>query len=175
MGQLNLLQTIFSDLWDLSTSFDLTKFHWNPSACGRDFDRNVVLKSHDFGGKILLFEDSWNHRRVTPGSLLGAPRSPSRLVDLSKLFKSPRISNHEKRRFNVTSDPLLTSFSKMSLCWLHNGQIWDFQSIILLILLGQRRLNMVRSTLRYSPKAKMSARQNHSNTGHFQHPLSWVN
>ena len=88
-----------------------------------------------FDEEILILENSWNHHRVIPGSLLGAPRSPSRLVDLSKLLKSPRISNHEKRRFNVTSNPLLTSFSKMSLCWLHNGQIWDFQSIILLILL----------------------------------------
>ena len=84
--------------------------------------------------KIKIFEDSWNHRRITQGSLLGSPRSPSRLVDLSKLLKSPRISNHEKRRFNVTSDPLLTHFPQFP-CAGCTMDRHDFQSIVLLITL----------------------------------------
>ena len=121
--------------------------------------------------EILISEDSWNHRRITPRSLLGAPRSPSRLVDLSKLLKSPRISNHEKRRFNVTSDPLLTLFSTISLCWRTMEILKHYPSHSL----SQGQPNMVQSTLLHSQMAKTRVPENHSNTGHFERPLSWVN
>ena len=174
MGQLNVPKTKGCQSKDTITSFDCAKFHWNPSACGRDFSRERITEmspfSWDFWWKIMISQDSWNHRRITPGSLLRAPRSPSRLVDLSKLLKSPRISNHEKRRFNVTSDPLLTSFSTISLCWRTMEILKHHPSHSL----SQGQPNMVQSTLLHSQMAKTRVPENHSNTDHFQRPLSWV-
>ena len=81
----------------------------------------LVPKTSSFWWEIKISGNSWNHHRIIRGSFLGAPRSSWKVFDLSDLSKILRSHINEKRRFNVTSVPLLTSFSQISLCWLHNG------------------------------------------------------
>ena len=94
MGQLNVPKTKVCQSKDTITSFDCAKFHWNPSACGRDFGRDVSQKWRHFMRFLMgnhVFEDSWNHRRITPGSLwelLEVPRGSSTFQNSSNLLES---------------------------------------------------------------------------------------
>ena len=60
---------------------------------------------------IESFEDHFLELLEAPGSSSTSPISR----------KSSDLTATKKRRFNVTSDPLLTSVSQISLCWLYNG------------------------------------------------------
>ena len=160
-------------LWQAMIEPSLIEIHRTLARIFAGTVSEMTSFSRDFWWKIMILENSWNHHRIIPRSFLGAPRSSLRLVDLSKLLKSPRISNHDRKRFNVTSDPLITYFPQFPCA----GAPWTEMRIPKhhpSHYLGQGWPNMVRSTLLHSRVAKTRVPDNHSYTGHFERPLSWV-